>query len=211
MTSQISSRPSDEMAVTGLESTRRRLLLSPRVLLVAADTSLSERLRALFRDDDRVTVVDAGGDVVRQAIHLQPCVLVLDVSGHAEPVGESSARLARSELPGGFTRTGAEAAPPGATRAAPNDRTEPGADTAHPVEPEALLTRREAQIVSAVVAACSNKDIAAQFAITETTVKHHLSNIFDKVGVSSRLELAMLAQHHGLGQTERTFRRRRRR
>jgi DNA-binding NarL/FixJ family response regulator len=29
-------------------------------------------------------------------------------------------------------------------------------------------------------------------------VKHHLANIFDKVGVSSRLELAMFAQHHGL-------------
>jgi DNA-binding NarL/FixJ family response regulator len=60
------------------------------------------------------------------------------------------------------------------------------------------LTPREAEIVSAVAAACANKNIAERFAISEATVKRHLTSIFDKVGVSSRLELAMFALHHGL-------------
>src|SRR5215470_17017206 len=55
------------------------------------------------------------------------------------------------------------------------------------------LTPRELEIVSAVVAGYTNKEIAEHFKISEDTVKHHLSNIFDKVGVSTRLELALFA------------------
>ena len=44
----------------------------------------------------------------------------------------------------------------------------------------------------------SNSDIAAKFSISEKTVKHHLTNIFDKLGVSNRLELALFALHHNL-------------
>jgi DNA-binding NarL/FixJ family response regulator/two-component sensor histidine kinase len=53
------------------------------------------------------------------------------------------------------------------------------------------LTPRELEIVAAVVAGYSNKEIAEYFKISEGAVKHHLSNIFDKVGVSTRLELAL--------------------
>jgi len=60
------------------------------------------------------------------------------------------------------------------------------------------LTDRELDIVEAVVAGYSNKDIASQFSISEHTVKHHLSSIFDKLGVSSRLELALFALNHEL-------------
>jgi len=60
------------------------------------------------------------------------------------------------------------------------------------------LTVRERQIVSAVVNAYQNKEIAEKFAISEKTVKHHLTNIFNKVGVSNRLELALFAVHHHL-------------
>ena len=60
------------------------------------------------------------------------------------------------------------------------------------------LTLRERQIVSAVVDAYQNKEIAEKFAISEKTVKHHLTNIFNKVGVSNRLELALFAVHHQL-------------
>ena len=42
------------------------------------------------------------------------------------------------------------------------------------------------------------KEIAEYFKISEDTVKHHLSNIFDKVGVSSRLELALFAVNQSL-------------
>jgi DNA-binding NarL/FixJ family response regulator len=60
------------------------------------------------------------------------------------------------------------------------------------------LTPRELEIVSAVVAGYTNKDIAAHYKISEDTVKHHLSNIFDKLGVSTRLELAHFAVHQDL-------------
>ena len=60
------------------------------------------------------------------------------------------------------------------------------------------LTAREMEILSAVVTGCSNKEIAKQFKLSENTVKHHVSNIFDKMGVSTRVELALAAMHHGL-------------
>jgi two-component system, NarL family, nitrate/nitrite response regulator NarL len=58
------------------------------------------------------------------------------------------------------------------------------------------LTPRELEIVSAVVAGYTNKEIAAHLKISQDTVKHHLSNIFDKTGVSTRVELALLAVNH---------------
>ena len=73
------------------------------------------------------------------------------------------------------------------TRQAASEVTERG--------PALGLTPRELQMVSAVVAGCSNGDIAAKFAISSKTVKHHLTNIFDKLGVSNRLELALFAVH----------------
>jgi two-component system, NarL family, nitrate/nitrite response regulator NarL len=60
------------------------------------------------------------------------------------------------------------------------------------------LTSRELQIVFCVTEGDSNRDIAARCGISEDTVKHHLSNIFDKLGVYSRLELAMFAVNHSL-------------
>jgi two-component system, NarL family, nitrate/nitrite response regulator NarL len=61
------------------------------------------------------------------------------------------------------------------------------------------LTTRELEIVSAIRTGNSNKEIALKLSISEETVKRHLSNIFGKLGVSSRLELAILASRHNLG------------
>jgi two-component system nitrate/nitrite response regulator NarL len=60
------------------------------------------------------------------------------------------------------------------------------------------LTPRELEIVAAIVAGYTNKDIAQKFSLSEQTVKHHLTNIFDKLGVSNRLELALFSIHHRL-------------
>jgi two-component system nitrate/nitrite response regulator NarL len=60
------------------------------------------------------------------------------------------------------------------------------------------LTPREMEVVGCIVEGCSNRDIAKQFTLSEETVKRHLSNIFDKTGVSTRLELAMFAIAHRL-------------
>jgi len=68
--------------------------------------------------------------------------------------------------------------------------------------PAATLTSREREIVRAVVDGSSNKDIAVQFGLSPQTVKNHLSAIFDKLGVSSRLELALYAVNHGIGRED---------
>lgn len=60
------------------------------------------------------------------------------------------------------------------------------------------LTRRELEVIAAVVEGHFNKEIAQDFHISEDTVKHHLTRIFDKLGVSNRVELAMFASHHNL-------------
>ena len=60
------------------------------------------------------------------------------------------------------------------------------------------LTNRELEIVSTIVDGCTNKEIAQRFTLSEDTVKHHLTNIFDKLGVSNRLELALFAINHRL-------------
>jgi two-component system, NarL family, nitrate/nitrite response regulator NarL len=64
--------------------------------------------------------------------------------------------------------------------------------------PDFGLTPRELEIVTLVVAGYSNPDIAQRCSISEQTVKHHISNIFDKLGVSNRLELALFAVNHRL-------------
>jgi len=60
------------------------------------------------------------------------------------------------------------------------------------------LTQRELEIVSAIVEGCTNKDIAQTLSLSEQTVKHHLTSIYAKLGVSNRLELAFYAVHHNL-------------
>lgn len=60
------------------------------------------------------------------------------------------------------------------------------------------LTGRELQIINSVTQGLMNKDIGQALSISEETVKRHLTNIFNKVGMSSRLELALFAIEHGL-------------
>ena len=60
------------------------------------------------------------------------------------------------------------------------------------------LSAREVEITSAVVSGLSNREIARKLTLSEDTVKHHLTNIFDKMGASNRLELALFAVHHRL-------------
>ncbi len=60
------------------------------------------------------------------------------------------------------------------------------------------LTKREFEIVASIVSGYSNKEIAKKFLISEDTVKHHVTNVFDKLGVYNRLELALFAIHNGL-------------
>lgn len=60
------------------------------------------------------------------------------------------------------------------------------------------LTRREREVLTLVAAGYTNKDIARHCAVSEETVKHHLTRMFDKAGVANRVELAMFATERGL-------------
>jgi len=59
------------------------------------------------------------------------------------------------------------------------------------------FTPRERQIISAIIVGCANKEIASRLSLSEDTVKHHLSHIFAKAGVSNRLELAIWSMNQG--------------
>jgi DNA-binding NarL/FixJ family response regulator len=65
-------------------------------------------------------------------------------------------------------------------------------------EPFSSLTTRERDVVALVAEGLRNEEIARRLGITDKTVRNHLTAVFDKVGVSGRLELVVLAYRHGL-------------
>lgn len=60
------------------------------------------------------------------------------------------------------------------------------------------LTEREMQVLALITLGNTNREIGDTLSISEETVKRHVANMFDKVGMSSRLELAMFAVEHHL-------------
>ncbi len=60
------------------------------------------------------------------------------------------------------------------------------------------LTEREREVVRLISEGLSNKDIADRLCISSITVRHHLTSIFDKLGVSNRQKLLICAHQHGL-------------
>ena len=64
---------------------------------------------------------------------------------------------------------------------------------ARPGESAGVLTVREREIVALVMTGASNKDIAWQLGVNEQTVKNHLRKVFDKLEVTNRVELALVA------------------
>lgn len=67
-----------------------------------------------------------------------------------------------------------------------------------PNRERAQLSQREREIIVLIAQGYKNKEIAEKMFITEQTVKNHLHNVFDKLGVSDRLELALYAIHNSL-------------
>jgi len=60
-----------------------------------------------------------------------------------------------------------------------------------------LLTPREEQVVALVADGMSNRGVASELGLSEHTIKKYLLRIFDKVGISSRVELVLYAMAHG--------------
>lgn len=60
-----------------------------------------------------------------------------------------------------------------------------------------LLTPREEQVVALVADGLTNRGVASELGLSEHTIKKYLLRIFDKVGISSRVELVLYAMSHG--------------
>ena len=75
---------------------------------------------------------------------------------------------------------------------------------AAPLNPEQArierLTRREHEVIALVLQGLQNKQIAERLVISETTVSHHLTSIFAKLGLDNRFDLIIYAYRHGIGQ-----------
>jgi DNA-binding NarL/FixJ family response regulator len=65
------------------------------------------------------------------------------------------------------------------------------------------LSNRETEIIRCVAAGLRNAEVAEQLSIGESTVKTHLNNIFQKLGVRDRVELALYAHRAGLAEAPR--------
>ena len=65
------------------------------------------------------------------------------------------------------------------------------------------LTAREGEILERIAQGLDNAQIAAQFELSEKTVRNHITHIFDKLGVQTRAQAIVLARERGLGQRSR--------
>jgi two-component system nitrate/nitrite response regulator NarL len=188
-----------------------------------------KRLLATQEDFHVIAEASDGKEAIALAIELQPDVLLLDLAMPRVPGMEVLRELGHQELPlriilltaaiQPFAVTSAlqlgargivlKASPPElllkSIRAVCEGQfwvgSEPVPGWARGAQPSTDfgLTSREVEIISAIKEGNSNREIAGKLAISEETVKRHLSNIYGKLGVSSRLELAVLASEQRLG------------
>src|SRR5262249_1044375 len=68
-------------------------------------------------------------------------------------------------------------------------------------EPAVRLTAREREVLALVASGETTREVARKLSVTEDTVKHHITKILDKTGMSSRVELALSAIEHRLVKT----------
>ncbi len=188
-------------ASTGREVIERAADLHPDVVLLALNlcksrTSTAPAFPDIIRDlaaceaRPRTLVIATANDTARitEALMLGARGAVLDNSP-AHLLVKSIRSVMQGKLWAGDRVAGSRAAA---------IRNACGKTSSIEPQPAFGLTRRELQIVCASVSGYSNRQIASRLKITEDTVKHHLTHIYDKVGVYNRLELALFAIHHGL-------------
>ena len=126
-----------------------------------------------FEDKERTReAVEYGVDGV--ILKIQPPEVVLAAIDALYPPAPNSAHIERNGAVFGNPRV--------IFKATGNTTPQP------PVWPEAL-TEREREVIRLVGQGLSNKDIAYQLSISDSTVRHHLTSIFDKVGVPNRQKL----------------------
>ena len=65
------------------------------------------------------------------------------------------------------------------------------------------FTDKEIEVLRELVSGASNKEIAGKLSMAESTVKMHITNMFQKSGYRSRLEFALMARHYGIAISDR--------
>ena len=178
---------------TGLDAARVAARLQPHVVLIDADlprnaqdhllrslpaASPGSRAMLLFRGLDPTEAVRAIQTGVRGLVNTSASSAQVFKSIRTVMAGEY---WVSRGLVSALARTVANGT-------APNGAVAPSFD----------LTPREREVLALVAGGGTNKDAAQQLELSVETVKHHLTSIFDKTGVSTRLELAMFALAHGL-------------
>src|SRR6266851_4709363 len=142
-----------------------------RVLLADDHAIFRDGLRKLLDSDEDITIVGEaqnGAECIKLLAKLKPDILLLDLR---MPDKDGLAVLEEVNFDTLPTRV---------------------------VVLTAAEDDREKEIVQLVAQGFRNKEIGEKLFISEQTVKNHLHNIFDKLGVSDRLELALYAIHHRL-------------
>lgn len=157
---------------SSLEVLPRLLAAAPeaRVILVTGMRAPEEHQRAVQLGAMGLVRKEQAADVLLQAIE----------KVHAGEVWLEPALVARAL--GGMARQRATDGPP--------------------VDPEQAkierLTRREREVIILVLEGLQNKQIAERLTISDTTVSHHLTSIFGKLGLANRFDLIIYAHRHGL-------------
>ncbi|HMQ31360.1 MAG TPA: response regulator transcription factor [Chloroflexaceae bacterium] len=157
---------------SGLALLTRRLDVAgaARVILVTGMRNPEEHQRAVQLGAMGLVRKEQAAEALIQAIE----------KVHAGEVWLEPALVARAL--GGMARPrGAERAPPDPAQA----RIE-------------RLSRREHEVIRLVLEGLQNKQIAERLTLSETTVSHHLTSVFGKLGLSSRFDLIIYAYRHGL-------------
>jgi DNA-binding NarL/FixJ family response regulator len=178
-------------ACTGREAVERVAALSPDILLLdlsMPDGSGLEVMRAIDRTSDvRVILLTVSAEKreIVEALQLGARGLMLKDAATA-----TLPKCIRAVMAGeywlGRNRISDIVEALRELRAAP------------PSSPAQTLTPAERRVVAAVASGATNRDIAAELQLSEQTVKNYMSHIFDKLGVSNRLELALYAMHYKL-------------
>lgn len=149
-----------------------------------------------------------GGDLIPDLLAVCPAVRVLVLTGlrdteeHRRAVQLGAVGLVRKEVAAEVLVKAIEKVHSGEvwldrslTATVLNEMAQAG--RTRPADPEAAriasLSRRESEVISLIAEGLSNKMIASRMNISETTVRHHLTSIFAKLGVSDRLELLVYA------------------
>jgi DNA-binding NarL/FixJ family response regulator len=184
-----------------------------RVVAQADSAAQVPQLAKKFRADllfVQAEIAEEGpGDAlgrIRQAMPKSKILVVAEALRKDEAEGYlkrgASGVVLRSAEPESFIACASKALKGEPWQPGPSEETKTGSGSTDGsrgiLRPIDTLTRREKSIISCLLQGWRNREIALHLSITEQTVKNHLRTIFDKVGVSDRLELVLYAIHHGL-------------